>query len=294
MTFSADSPAVSAPRAAAHRPPGAAPPAGPMAPAYRAVSEALGYLRITEDEPATGEGWLRGSDLLEDPAALDAFVEQSAAANEAAYGERGRDDVVAAFALHQYAWPATVLFSLPYFLLRRVPRFGPADVAFHAAEGRLTVRVTGFACLPDDPAAGLPGARVVTGEEALRAELRSAVADHLEPLLTVFAPRMRRGRRALWGMATDELTEGLWHLGKLLGEEERARREAALLLPGRTAPFAGGAGFRTLCGERGEELTTRDRISCCLFYTLRPAETCLTCPRTGDAERLRRAAAEAS
>jgi hypothetical protein len=263
-----------------------------MATAYQAVSEALGYLRITEDEPATGGGWLRGSDLLDSAAARNALLAQTAEEAAAAYGERARDDVVAGFALHHYAWPATVLYSLPYFLLRRVPRFGPADIAFLAEEGRLTVRVAGFSCLPDDPAAGLPGARTVAGEEALRAELRSAVAGHLEPFLTVFGPLMRRGRRAMWGMATDELTEGLWHVGKLLGQEQRARREAALLLPGRTAPFSGGAGFRTLPGERGAELTTRDRVSCCLVYTVRPAETCGTCPRTCDTERIRRAAAE--
>ena len=37
----------------------------------------------------------------------------------------------------------------------------------------------------------------------------------------------------------------------------------------------------------------RPRLGCCLHYTIRPAEACLTCPRTGDDERLRRLAGDA-
>ena len=51
---------------------------------------------------------------------------------------------------------------------------------------------------------------------------------------------MRRGQRALWGMATDEIVEGLWYVGHLLGEEQRAMDELELLLPGSTAPYAAG------------------------------------------------------
>jgi ferric iron reductase protein FhuF len=118
--------------------------------------------------------------------------------------------------------------------------------------------------------------------------VRAAVAEHLTPVLEGFGPRMRRGARALWGMATDEITEGLWYLGHLLGEEPRAMAEAQRLLPGRLAPFTRGASFRELSGPDGERLTTRDRASCCLFYTLRPADTCVTCPRTCDTERVER------
>jgi hypothetical protein len=48
----------------------------------------------------------------------------------------------------------------------------------------------------------------------------------------------------------------------------------------------GAAGFRELSGPAGEPLPTRDRASCCLFYTLRPEDTCVTCPRTCDADRV--------
>lgn len=152
----------------------------------------------------------------------------------------------------------------------------------------MAVRIGGFACLPDDPAAALPGAHVVPDEEALRAEVRAAVAGHLGPVLEGFRTRMRRGPRALWGMASDEIVEGLWYVAQLLGEEPRAIAALERLLPGATAPYAGSAGFRELTGPCGEALSTRDRASCCMYYTLRPDDTCLTCPRTRDEDRIRR------
>jgi ferric iron reductase protein FhuF len=117
-------------------------------------------------------------------------------------------------------------------------------------------------------------------------ELRAAVAEHLEPVLAGFGPRMRRRGRALWGMATDEVVEGLWYVAHLLGEQERARHELELLLPGATKPYVGDAAFRELTGPDGEPLHTRDRASCCMFYTVRPDDTCATCPRTCDADRV--------
>ncbi|MGP3970133.1 (2Fe-2S)-binding protein [Streptomyces sp. 6N223] len=263
-------------------------PASPLAPAYRRAAEVMPELRIAEQTPREGAGWLRASDLAAGGEALAAFLAAEERQIVADYARPARPDVVASFALHRYAWPAGLLFTLPYFLLRRVPWLSPDDVSFHRAEGRLTARITAFSCLPDDPAAGLPGARAVRGEAALRAEVRRAAAEHLGPVMAAFGPRMRRGPRALWGAATDELTEGLWYLGQLLGEEERARAEAGLLLPGGTGPYAGGAAFRELPVPDGRTVTTRDRASCCLYYTLRPQDTCVTCPRTCDAERVAR------
>ncbi|MGH3323710.1 MAG: (2Fe-2S)-binding protein, partial [Streptomyces sp.] len=98
----------------------------------------------------------------------------------------------------------------------------------------------------------------------------------------------RRGRRALWGMVADDLISGIWYLGRMLGQEERAVRAATELLPSGIPPFPGGAAFRRLEGRGGEQHPTRTRLGCCLYYTIRPAEACITCPRTCDAERLSR------
>ncbi|MCX4696255.1 (2Fe-2S)-binding protein [Streptomyces sp. NBC_01408] len=275
-----------------------APAGSPVAEAYARLAEVYDGLRVIEraaHEPTPrGVGWVGADELAAGGPALDAFLAWDNAQVLRDYGTQARPDVVASFGLHRYAWAACLLITAPWMLLRRVPRLPVTQVAYHRTLGRMSVRVEEFACLPDDPAAALPGARVVPDEEALRAEVRVAVAQHLEPLLEGFGPRMRRGRRALWGMATDDVVEGLWYLGQLLGEEQRVMAELAALLPGSTAPYTGGAGFRTLTGPDGGELPTRDRASCCFFYTIRPADTCDTCPRTCDAERVARLTAAAT
>ncbi|MFI6058082.1 (2Fe-2S)-binding protein [Streptomyces sp. NPDC051286] len=260
--------------------------------AYARLTEVFPGLRaeVLGDDAATpsGAGWVGADELAAGGAALDTFLAWDNAQVLRDYGQQARPDVIAAFGLHRYAWPACLLVTVPWFLHRRVPRIPVEDVAFQRALGHLTVRVREFACLPDDPAAALPGARVVADEAALRAEALAAVAEHLGPVLDGFGPRMRRGRRALWGMATDEIVEGLWYIAHLLGEERRAMTELEALLPGTTKPYVGSAGFRELTGPNGESLPTRDRASCCLFYTLRPEDTCVTCPRTCDTERVRK------
>ena len=267
----------------------------PTASAYARVTEVLPFLRIDEEAPRSGDGWVTAADLTAAGDALEAYLAAEDARIRQDHGRPARPDVVATFGLHRYAWPACLLVTMPYFLLRRVPRVPLTRVSFHRDLGRMTVDSPSFACLPDDPAAQLPQARVVPDAEALRQEVREAVAAHLGPVLEAFRPRMRRGPHALWGLITDEIVEGLWYVGHLLGMEERAVAEAERLLPGTVASlFPGGASFRTLTGPNGERLTTRDRASCCLYYTLRPENTCVTCPRTCDTERVRRLSAEAA
>ncbi|MFJ8162858.1 (2Fe-2S)-binding protein [Streptomyces sp. NPDC096136] len=279
-------------------PPAPAPAGSPVAGAYERLTTAYPGLRIREhgaSEPLPrGAGWVGAHELAAGGGALDSHLAWDAAQVVRDYGRPARPDVVAGFGLHRYAWPACLLITVPWFLERRVPRLPVDRVAFHRTEGRMSVRVEEFACLPGDPAAALPGARTVAGEEALREEVRAAVAEHLGPLLEGFGPRMRRGPRALWATAADEVVEGLWYLGSLLGEERRAVRELELLLPGALAPYPAGARFRTLAGPCGTELTTRDRAGCCFFYTVRPEDTCTTCPRTRDAERIARLTAAAA
>ncbi|MGA4797535.1 (2Fe-2S)-binding protein [Streptomyces lavendulocolor] len=271
----------------------------PVADAYERLAEVFPGLRVQEladgEAAPRGSGWVGADELAAGGAALDAFLSWDDAQVLRDYGQQARPDVVASFGLHRYAWPACLLITVPWFLHRRVPRLPVGDVAFQRALGRMTVRVREFACLPGDPAAALPGALVVADEEALRGEVRAAVAEHLGPVLEGFGPRMRRGKRALWGMATDEIVEGLWYVGHLLGEEPRAMAELGLLLPGTgtAKPYVGTAGFRELTGPDGAPLPTRDRASCCLFYTLRPEDTCVTCPRTCDADRVARLSASA-
>lgn len=279
---------------------------------YERLAEVYPGLRITAGPPRTGSGWTTAQELARGGRAVEEFVARDTDHTAYDHARPPRPDVAATLALHRYLWPAYLLFTVPWFLRGRVPRLPVGDVSFHRAGGRMTVRAHTFSCLPDDPAARLPGARVVSGAADLRDELRAAVAEHAGPVLEGFRPLLRRGPRALWGMVTDEITEGLWYVGQLLGhrQEERAVRELAALLPGGTAPYAGAAGFHPRRGgdstsvdassvdpsdvaspDLPSGVATRKRLTCCLFYTASPSATCATCPRTCGAGRNRRRAA---
>ncbi|NEA67372.1 (2Fe-2S)-binding protein [Streptomyces sp. SID12488] len=259
-----------------------------VADSYDRLADAYPHATVVELGPGqahpSGAGWVRAAGLAAGDGDLDSFLAWDDEQVLRDYGERGRPDVVASFGLHRYAWTACLLITVPWFLHRRVPRLPVEDVSYHRVDGRFRVRTGAFACLPDDPAAALPGARVVGDEEALRGEVRAALTEHLEPLLGGFGPRMRRRGRALWGVVTDDVVEGLHYIGQVVGEADRARRELELLLPGSgpTRPFVGSAGFRDTTGPDSAAPPTRDRASCCFFYTIRPAEMCDNCPRTCD------------
>ncbi len=190
----------------------------PTTDAYAQVTAAFPALTITEltpgQQPPGGDGRVTAAELAAGGAGLEKFLAWDAAQVLRDHGRPGRPDVIASFGLHRYAWPACLLVTAPWFLHRRVPRFPVTQVSYDRTQGPMSfaVRPGPFACLPGDPAATLPGARVVPDEDALRAEVRAAVAEHMEPVLAGFGPRMRRRGRALWGMVTDEIVEGLWYV----------------------------------------------------------------------------------
>ncbi|MQY02162.1 (2Fe-2S)-binding protein [Actinomadura macrotermitis] len=260
----------------------AAAPAGPvradvLRATYARLGEALGSLVRLEPGPHAGDGPITGERLVRDAALRERLVDETIRRMADAHGVTPRRDVAATDVLHRYSFFATAAMSGPWFLERRVPWLGLREIGYDEAAFSLSVAPSRIACLPDDPAAGLPGMRAVADEERLRQELRNAVAQHIGPVLEAFRPLLRRGPRVLWGSATDELAEGIWYVGRVVGEEGRAVRAAEELLPGGTPPFAGSAGFRPCAGPDGE--AARTRINCCLWYTVTPQDLCGTCPR---------------
>jgi hypothetical protein len=228
---------------------------------------------------AHGGSWWDATQLAGRPEALRAVIEGEAARIRQEHAHTPRPDVAASRVLHNYLWSAGLLLAGPWYLQRRIPEIRPDRLWIEARTGRFAIAPGGFTTPP--------------GEPAPHSALRAAYVELVSPLLTAFRPEIRRGPRALWGMAADDLVSALWYFGRMLGHEERAVSEAAALLPGDTPPFPSGAGFRSLRGPSGRSYETRTRAGCCLFYAIRPAEACLTCPRTGDAERLRRLEGEA-
>ncbi|WP_327731597.1 (2Fe-2S)-binding protein [Streptomyces sp. NBC_00487] len=227
--------------------------------------------------------------LMDGQESVEAFVEAEAARIQDRHDHSAPRHVAASRALHDYAWSVGLLMSGVWYLERRVPRVAPSDIRVDLTTGMYEITPgTDLVCLPDDAATALPGTRTVAHQEALRAELRAAVADHMGPVLDAIGPYARRGSRALWGLVGDDLVSGLWYLGRMRGDEASGVRAASAVLPSAHAPFPGGADFRSLRTSDGREHPTRTRMGCCLYYTIRPAEACSTCPRTCDTERLRR------
>ncbi|MFJ4189038.1 (2Fe-2S)-binding protein [Kitasatospora sp. NPDC089509] len=315
-------PAPCAPRTTeAHAPAGPPAPSTPTAPdtpPYHRLTALAPLLSVHCAPPRRGDGWLPLAELAADPAAVRDLVAHDARQGLARYGQPLRPDVAAGFGLHRLVWPVSLLFTVPWFLERRVPLLGPGDVSVRRgpASMELTVRPAAFVCLPADPAAdpaagrvAVPGAdptttppvaaRTAPDGAALAAELRCALGEFLTPLLAAFGPAVRRGPRVLWAMATDAVVEGLCYAGEVFGEQERARAELSALLapttptpgPARTpgadptpapapAPFTPGAGFAPPApGRSGASGTDRARASCCLVYTVEPADMCGGCPR---------------
>ncbi|SEO65277.1 (2Fe-2S)-binding protein [Actinacidiphila rubida] len=251
---------------------------------YERLSAAFPGLRVTAGLPPRGGGWVSAAELARGGPALAGFIAGGAERIEGEHGRAPRPDVAAGLALHRYLWPACLLFTVPWFLDGRVPRLPVEDVAFHPESGRFAVRTRQLTCLPGDRVHGGPDASVtVATPVALRHALRSALAEHLGPVLRGFAPHLRRGPRALWRTATDEVVEGLWYIAQLLGDEERAVADLGALLPSGSRFRAPGAQAAP-CGPEGP---SRTRLTCCLFYTVSPSGTCSGCPRTADAVRIR-------
>lgn len=266
-----------------------------------AVAQALGdvYRRLAGICEAldvrvakAGQAGVTAAELAADRTALlQAFVDAEATRVHERYGARPRPDVAASRALHDYAWTVGMLMGGAWYLERRVPRIRPEDLRLDLTSGTYTITPgTELACLAGDPMAAHSGVLTLPQEEQLRARLRMSLADHMRPLLAAIAPVARRRSRALWGMVSDDLVSALWYLGRMLGQESAAITAATEVLPIAVPPYPSGADFRYLTGADGRRHATRTRTGCCMFYAIRPAEACSTCPRTEDAERLRRLA----
>lgn len=88
------------------------------------------------------------------------FIDAEAVRIRERHGCTPRRDVAASRVLHDYLWSVSLLMSGPWYMERRVPRVHPDDIRLDLTKSTFEI-VPGsdFACLPDDPAAGLPGAR---------------------------------------------------------------------------------------------------------------------------------------
>ncbi|MFD8595634.1 (2Fe-2S)-binding protein [Kitasatospora sp. NPDC059646] len=237
-----------------HLPAGCPPTADRLAETYRQLGEYCPVLGLTlvDCAPPAGRQWIPADRLA---SSVEQLIDGETARIRSRHGITPRPHVAASRLLHHYLWSASLLISGVWYLERRVPVLAARDLWIAADTGD-------FALRPGDWA---------LGDEAA---LRDAVAAHVGPVLAAFQPHVRRGPRALWGMATDDLVSGIRYLGLVLDQEDRAVTVATALVPADTPPWTGPAAFR-----REHGAWTRTRSGCCLYYAIDPANPCGTCPR---------------
>lgn len=252
-----------------------------LAAALATVAVREPWLQVVVGEPV-GDGWTRADALL-DPAALDRLVAAAAArlGREHPRALPGvRRTVAAAVLLDHWAWALAVVGAGTLAASGRVPDLAPERVHLRLDEGEVTGVAVGLR----------PGAE---GEAGLRTELRGHLA-RLHALLTEGpAPLLRRSARLLQGGIGDAVATALATQGRDLPTPERERLRALgdrLLVEAGTW---GAPGWLVVDGAGPQELRTRRRTTCCLWYRLPEQGPCLTCPRLTDEARAARLRADA-
>lgn len=272
--------------------------AGPLARTLAALP-AVEELRVVAGLPADDTGWLPATDLHGTPR-LDGLLGRVHEHVVALVPAGRRPDVPAtvapAYLLEWYLWAVCSAAALPFVHARRVPSLAPDAVALQLADegwpDAVALLSPTFACLPGDPDADHPDARVVAGVAALRAALRGEVTTHADAFLRGWGRRGRRGRHALRAAVTDALVDAV----QCAAPGGPGAREAQALLAGPARPdepFLGPVRY-TGVGRPGQPAEPfRQRASCCFAYAVPGGEACFSCPRTDDAERARRLAVPA-
>jgi len=241
--------------------------AGELAP----IQSALAALRAQHGAAATRgvapdlvvrdpEGWLPAAALADG----SAVPELLSCANVRWGGSRAAS---AALAWKSYTYWLALPALLGYATVSRVPDLSPANVLFRVPVTtpflQVGLRTATVAALPDDPAAGRPGVRVV-GDVCgyLRATL---LHGHLLPVLDRLRDEVNLGRRTLLG----SVASGVAH----------ALVQARDVLPGPVTEIAKDV-LTTLGVEDLVEITPDlevRRRTCCLAFTLPQPKICRSC-----------------
>lgn len=230
-------------------------------------------------------GWHRCDELLSDPRGFAAWHAELKGWLTDQY-DQAPDRTAAGYIRAWYLQVPGFLAAVLFHHERRVPSLRPQDLSLEiASDGRphpvtIALNAEGFACLPDDPAAGTPEATVVESEHALAALLRARFAGHAARFAAVYRPPVRFGPHTIWGAATDALDISLWNAGRFGGDEGAGVADAALVLPTPIAPFTSGSTLHTRCDADGHPAWTRRKEACCFHYLIDGDKgPCGTCPR---------------
>ncbi|WP_425501103.1 (2Fe-2S)-binding protein [Prauserella isguenensis] len=235
--------------------------------------------RFTLTGSASGPGWIRCSDLLDDPQWFAFWWARTAAWLRETYRDAPSRTALAYVMSWYLRIPAYAGAAL-LFHERRVPSLRPADLAVRLADhGRpspeaIAVLGKGFGCLPFDPACADPQASVAADERELAGVLRGRYTAHAARFVRAYRGASPLGSRTLWSAATDALDDCLWWAGRDCGDEGGGVADATLVLGAAFAPLTSPSTLRT-----GDDGWARQRQSCCFTHLLPGREECTGCPR---------------
>ena len=236
------------------------------------------------------DGWLSVDDVCGD--AYTEVVDVAAAGYDT-----NRSDIRGNRMLEIWTWLVATPAAASLLLDRRLPDVGADNVAvvpgLWVDPAPVAVRRGRFWCLPDDPAADHPDATVLPDERALVLELNALLRErHLPTLIETVAVRSRRGRRALWRGATDQLVGAFLRAGTALRCEDDAVALARIAGDGER-PMRAQVRIERFELDDLPPHTMHLRDGCCLYYRVdgRPPH-CSNCPLVGDDQRVKLLAAE--
>lgn len=227
----------------------------------------------------SGPGWVRCSDLLDDPQRFASWWARTAAWLQETYGDAPSRTALA-YVMSWYLRVPAYAGAALLFHERRVPSLRPADLAVRlASDGRpspeaIAVLGKGFACLPFDPACAGPQTSVAADETELAGILRGRYTAHAARFVRTYRDVGPLGTRTLWSAATDALDDCLWWAGRDGGDEGGGVADATLVLDAAFAPLTSPS---TLCN--GDDGWARQRQSCCFTHLLPGRAECAGCPR---------------
>jgi hypothetical protein len=214
----------------------------------------------------------------------------------AGYATR-RSDIRGNRMLEIWTWLVATPAAGTLLLDRRLPDVGAENVTvvpgLWVDPAPVALRSGRFWCLPGDAAADHPDATVVADERALVLELNAMLRErHLAELIETIAVRSRRGRRALWRGATDQLVGAFTRAGAALGCDADALALARIAGDGEK-PLRAEVRIERFELEGLPPYTMHLRDGCCLYYRVdgRPPN-CSNCPLVDDERRVELLAAE--
>jgi hypothetical protein len=239
---------------------------------------------------ATPEGWLSPHDVCGD--AYADVVDVAAAGYDTA-----RSDIRGNRLLEIWTWLMATPAAATLLLDRRLPDVGADNVTvvpgLWVDPAPVALRSGRFWCLPGDAAVDHPDATIVGVERALVLELHAMLRErHLPELIETIAVRSRRGRRALWRGATDQLVGAFTRAGTALGCEADALALARIAGDGER-PMRAPVRIERFELDDLPPYTMHLRDGCCLYYRVdgRPPH-CSNCPLVDDDRRVQLLTAE--